>query len=366
MNIGFVVQKLAGGGAERVVSVLCSEFARMVSYECSVLIFFPSENEYATDTGVRRVYLFDTEEAYRSASKGERVRRIRNAVRELRFDAVFPFLWFVGIYTQIACWGLDVKVIQTVRNNPELVPRKKPARILRDWALRAADGVFCQNQDQYGLLPETVRQKAEIIPNPIAEEFFGLRTEPSKNRKIVMFGRLEEQKNYPMMLRAVQSLRDSGKELVVEIYGAGTLAEELQDRIDQAALGDSVKLMGRTENPAECMRDAALFVMTSSFEGMPNSLMEAMAAGLPCVSTDCPTGPSDLIEDGVNGYLVAIDDDRELAARVVELMADGALRGRIGAAGREKVASHYGARRIAEKLAGCFLCGEDFCVKGAE
>lgn len=366
MNIGFVVQKLAGGGAERVVSVLCSEFARMVSYECSVLIFFPSENEYATDSDVRRVYLFDTEDDYRSSSKAERIKRIRNAVKGRHLDAVFPFLWFVGIYTQIACKGLDVKVVQTIRNNPAIVPRKKPARVLRNWALWASDGVFCQNREQYGLLPEAVRQKAEIVPNPVKEEFFGLRTVPSKNRKIVMFGRLEEQKNYPMMLRAVRSLVEAGKDLSVEIYGSGALFDELQVQIDKAELRDAVRLMGRTDSPADSMRDAALFVMTSSFEGMPNSLMEAMAAGLPCISTDCPTGPRDLIEDGVNGYLVAIDDDRVLAERIDALLADGALRDRLGAAGREKVSSLYRPRQIAEKLVDCFLRGEDFCVKRTE
>lgn len=355
MHIGFIVQTLAGGGAERVVSVLSSEFARTSGYKCSVVIFFPMDDEYLTDKHVRKIHLFETEVAYRSSSKIERIKRIRSAIKKERFEAVFPFLWFVGIYTQVACAGMDVKVIQTIRNNPDLVPRGKFARYLRDWSLKKSAGVFCQNQDQYDSLHARVGSKLKIVPNPVSEDFFELDIEPSKNEKIVMFGRLEEQKNYPMMIRAVQSLVKYGRNLRIEIYGAGKLYGDLQKRIDQAGLHDSIKLMGRTNNPSDAMRDAALFVMTSSFEGMPNSLMEAMAAGLPCISTNCPTGPADLIDDGVNGYLVDNDDDHELAQRITGLMSDGELRNKIGSEGRKKISELYKPTQIVGKLIALFL-----------
>lgn len=355
MKIGFIVQTLSGGGAERVVSVLSSEFANMSRFEPSVIIFFPKDSEYPTSEGVNRIYLFESEGAYRSASKHERIKRIRDAVRVSDVKVIFPFLWFVGIYTQIACLGLDVRIVQTVRNNPSLVPCTKTARVLRNWTLSISYGVFCQNREQFDYLPPRIRKKTKVVPNPVAEEFFDLHTEPSAGEKIVMFGRLEQQKNYPMMLRVVQSLKKSGRIVSVEIYGEGSLAGELQNQIDCTGLHDEVKLMGRTENPAEAMRGAALFVMTSAFEGMPNSLMEAMAAGLPCVSTDCPTGPADLIEDGIDGYLIGVGDDCALSKRIEALMSDSELRGRIEAAGRAKMSALYKSDRIANELANCFL-----------
>lgn len=360
MKIGFIVQTLSGGGAERVVSVLSSKFADMPGFEPSVLILFPKDKEYSTNKGVSRIYLFASEKAYRLASKRERIKQIRNAVRANDIKAIFPFLWFVGVYTQVACLGLDVRIIQTIRNNPALVPHSKMARMLRDWTLSISYGVFCQNQEQFDYLPRRVRKKTRVIPNPVAEEFFDLRVEPSKREKIVMFGRLEKQKNYPMMIRAVYSLKKAGKAFSVEIYGEGSLAGELQNEIDCTGLHDVVKLMGRTENPSDVMRDAALFVMTSSFEGMPNSLMEAMAAGLPCISTDCPTGPANLIEDGIDGYLVGVDDDRALSKRIEALMSDADLRCRIGAAGRAKVAALYKPDCIARELASYFLQEDAF------
>lgn len=355
MHIGFIVQTLDGGGAERVVSVLSSQFARTSDYKCTVVIFFPMNDEYSTDKHVHKIYLFETEAAYRSSSKIERIKRIRSVIKKQRFEAVFPFLWFVGIYTEVACTGMDVRVIQTIRNNPDLVPHSKFARLLRDWSLKKSAGVFCQNQDQYDSLHARLGSKLRIVPNPVAEDFFELDIEPSKNEKIVMFGRLEKQKNYPMMIRAVQSLMKYGRNLRIEIYGAGKLYGDLQKQIDQAGLHDSIKLMGRTDNPSDAMRDAALFVMTSSFEGMPNSLMEAMAAGLPCISTNCPTGPADLIDDGVNGYLVSNDDDHALADRIEELLEDNALRDRIGAAAKSKIASLYRPEQLVYRLINCFL-----------
>ena len=90
----------------------------------------------------------------------------------------------------------------------------------------------------------------------------------------------------------------------MDIYGEGSLREQLQNQIDTLGLTDSVKLCGRTNDIVATLVEHDLFIMASNYEGMPNSLMEAMGVGLPCISTDCPTGPKELIGAIQRGILI--------------------------------------------------------------
>ena len=122
-----------------------------------------------------------------------------------------------------------------------------------------------------------------------------------------------------MLLDAFARIKQEFPAYTLTIYGEGPFREELQNRIKLLDLTDSVDLPGQVQNVFECIADAELFVLSSDFEGMPNALMEAMALGTVCISTNCRTGPKDLIDDKENGFLVPVNNEDALANAILSI-----------------------------------------------
>ena len=124
-----------------------------------------------------------------------------------------------------------------------------------------------------------------------------------RTKRIVAVGRLEAQKNYPLLIKAFYLISNEFKDYIVEIYGEGQERSELSKLINELNLNNRVLLMGRHSDVHERIKDASLYVLSSDYEGMPNALMEAMALGLPCIATNCSGGgPKTLITNEVNGF----------------------------------------------------------------
>ena len=170
--------------------------------------------------------------------------------------------------------------------------------------------------------PESLQKKSRIIVNAVNPAFFGVERYPERGL-IVTCGRLNEQKNHDMLIRSFLEVSKYHPHAKLHIYGEGALKNRLQELIDENNLNDKVELCGSTNNVAGVLSRASVFVMSSDYEGMPNALMEAMASGVPCVSTDCPCGgPHMLINDKINGLLVPVGDKVSLANAIQTLLSD--------------------------------------------
>ena len=123
------------------------------------------------------------------------------------------------------------------------------------------------------------------------------------------------------MIDAVKLVAMEYADVSLEIYGAGEQEAELVSYIKTQDLENNVRLMGRSNELYRIYKNADLYLMSSDFEGMPNALAEAMAVGLPCISTDCKTGPRDLVDDGENGYLIPCGDAKAMAERIVRIFS---------------------------------------------
>ncbi|GAA3138601.1 hypothetical protein GCM10010466_31940 [Planomonospora alba] len=188
-------------------------------------------------------------------------------------------------------------------------------------------------RDYQRLLPGTPVVR---IPNAVPD-LAGRRPAAHDTRLVVAAGRLTAQKGFDLLVQAFARVVRDHPDWRLRIYGSGTKKAELRALIDELGVGGNVALMGRTDRLPDRLAEASLYVLSSRFEGLPMVMIEAMAHGLPVVAFDCPTGPADVLTDGVDGLLVPAGDVEALAAGIGRLIRDGELRRRMGAAARETV-----------------------------
>ncbi|HET7352189.1 MAG TPA: glycosyltransferase family 4 protein [Marmoricola sp.] len=192
-----------------------------------------------------------------------------------------------------------------------------------------------RDRDQYR---ELLGPDARIVavPNAVAVEHDG----PALSRHdnvAVAAGRLSRQKGFDLLIRAWRRVGEQHPDWKLHIFGSGPRHDRLQARIDKLGLGDRVQLMGFTEELEEELSRAALFILSSRFEGLPMVLIEAMNLGTPVVAFDCPTGPAELVEDGVTGLLVEPLKVKALAGAINRAIEDPELRAAMGKAGQQRV-----------------------------
>ena len=321
MKILFVSGNLSDGGAQRVISVVASGLAEK-GHDVNLLLFSRNEKEYPINEKVKITAIGRNFAEYSKLSGYARTMFIRKYLKELKPQVAVGFLeGGYGLF--MASIGMRFPKVASARIDPAILLRKKGSRAILDriW-FRAADAVVLQTNRQKQHAKDTGWKNQTVIANPVSDN--ALATEPHfydrPCRRIVMAGRLEKQKNYPMAFAAMERIREQYPDATLDVFGKGSQEAELQNMIAEKGLQNNIFLRGWTQNTVKEYEQSDIYVMCSDFEGMPNALMEAMAAGLPCVSTDCDTGPEDLITDGESGYLVPVGDAEALTARVLRIM----------------------------------------------
>jgi glycosyltransferase involved in cell wall biosynthesis len=176
--------------------------------------------------------------------------------------------------------------------------------------------------------------RVEQIPNALPE--LGGGTSALEEKAVVAAGRLTGQKGFDLLIRAFAQVVPERPDWELRIYGDGSQRAELERLIAELGLNGSVRLMGATSEIGEELARASVFALSSRFEGFGMVLVEAMSKGVPVVSFDCPRGPSEIVDDGVDGVLVPNGDVDALASALVELTGDEQRRRSLGAAGLEK------------------------------
>ena len=162
--------------------------------------------------------------------------------------------------------------------------------------------------------------KAEVLEKAQAtldHPWFG----PTQPPVLVAVGRLQPQKDYPTLIHAFALVRRN-RTVRLLILGEGRERERLQSLIQDQGLEDDVSLPGFVENPYAYLARASLFVLSSRWEGLPTVLVEALCCGIPAVSTDCPSGPREILNEGQYGQLVPVGD-ADMLARAIEKTLDG-------------------------------------------
>lgn len=322
MKVILYINAIHQGGAERVMVNLAESFAASGA-ETILVTSFIDQWEYPLSSAVHRISLEETElkqgKLKRNISRVLKLRRILNREKP---DVLISFMAEPNYRALIAAKGLPVKTIISVRSDPNKEYAGKAGRFLGQYLLPSASGCVFQTEDAKSWFPAKLQAKSTIIFNPVKEDFYRIERTPVPG-KIMTFGRIEAVKNHRLLIDAFSLISKQYPHAELFIYGEGSQMVQLQAYIDDLHLTDRVHLPGQSSNVAALLQEAEMFVLSSDYEGMPNALMEALAAGVPCVSTDCPCGgPRALIEHKKNGLLVPVGDAKRLADAMKKILSD--------------------------------------------
>ena len=270
--------------------------------------------------------------------------RRANVIREIRNSKqIGAYIWLnresVMIPFGISCYRSSLYVAKKFRcpiiyaekNAPEVeFPPDVVDKTVIAKELAKANGVVCQTQAGREFFGDLLKN-AVVINNPIKADL-PERYEGERRKTIVNFCRISKQKNLPLLFEAAVEFHKEYPEYIFEIYGntVETYEEELRDEyinlIDSLGASTYIKLLPPSKKVHTLIRDCAMFVSTSDFEGLSNSMIEAMAIGLPCICTDCLGGGArEVIQDGVNGLLVPMNDPTALCSAMKKMVQEPAL-----------------------------------------
>lgn len=330
------VNGLAKGGAERVAVNLVKYFHESGN-ETVLVTTSIYEEEYEKPQGVRRI-VTETEQdekKNRVVYFWDRFRRIRKIWKQERPDMIVSFIGKVNMIALITSFGLGIPVVVSVRSDPHREYASKMMRFLSKTLFLRAKGIVVQTADAKAYFPFYMQKKVAILSNSLNPKFLRPRFEGKRRNEIVSVGRLDENKNQQMLIRAFDQLAGEFPEMELAFYGDGfpesSTRAELEKLVQELGLTDKVRFMGRRSDVEQCIYESRIFVLTSNIEGMPNALLEAMALGLACVSTDCPCGgPRTVIRDGENGLLIPVGDTDALARALRRILSDPGLEERLG------------------------------------
>ncbi len=319
MKICFITATMAGGGAERVIANLSNELVKR-GHDVTILLTTEYVIEYELDSNVRVVQV-SAKTAHDSRKRLQRIWALRKYLKQNR-DAYFISMpTDTNIYVLLASLFLKINLTISERNDPNAYENKK----LRDIAYILAKKVVFQTPDAKQYFCKRIQKLSTIIPNPVSSNIQVQET-IKRRKRVVAVGRLDEQKNHWLLIDAFELFLKEYPEYELYIYGKGNLQEELMQYIQQKNMQSKIVLAGFSKNVWEEVADCAMYVLPSDYEGMPNSLLEAMAVGMPVIATDCPIGgPRMLIEHEKNGLLVPVGDKEKLYLAMRCLEADEAF-----------------------------------------
>lgn len=324
-KIVFVLEQLYGGGAERVTNALANEICKKEDYEVHILTYFQDEqNEYPRDDRIiRHNMALNYENKSRLRSLSEKMIFLRCTIKSISPDCVISLAMpKTAILLSVATIGLNIPLILSERNDPVRFPSSKFVRLLRGICYRRCSGVVFQTNEAKSFFSAAVQKKSEVICNPITSNLPD-RFEGVREKKIVNFCRLHEQKNLDLLIDAFSESLKTFPEYVLYIYGEGPERNRLSKKITAMNLTDKVFMPGYSDDIYNEIVKAAVFVSSSDYEGISNSMLEAIAIGVPTVCTDCPAGGArEVIQDGVNGLLVPTKDVTAMANAIVRILAD--------------------------------------------
>lgn len=344
MRIVVVTRNMGAGGAERVIAQLLRAWTDQGA-DCSLVCMHPGEDFYDVPQEVSRYDVPQLAENY-NVDKLKKYAYLRKMLKKLRPDVVLALPEEIGIYVILAMLGTKIPVVVSERNNPWVMPDKRITRLLRRVAYPFARGLIFQTRQAASFFPARQQKKGIVLPNPLDLSRLPEVYHRQREKVVVSAGRLNKQKNFPLLVQAFAKFRESHPDYRLVIYGEGELRCDLENLAEKLLPQGSWSFPGRVEDLPRRISRCEIFALSSDYEGVPNVLIEAMASGTPAVSTDCaPGGAAELIENGKNGLLVPVGHVDALA-QALSYLADHPEKTRLLAAEALGICRKLDAREV--------------------
>lgn len=313
-----------GGGAEKTVSLLSNALVNR-GFKVYLAVLSSKEATYKLDT---KVEYYKIDRSLKSSNRVfkniYRLKLLKSMINSFRPDLLVGYTIQGGIMGCILSRRTGVKCVVCERQDPyqfSYLMRK-----LRDKLYKNASGAVFQTIDAQSYFSNIVKDSV-VIPN-----FININTIPDvtaiEDRKNVIcsVGRLTEAKDHRTLIKAFALVHAKLPNFKLIIWGDGELRENLIEYAKQLNLDNFVVFPGRSSTVLDEIKNSKIFILSSRYEGYPNALLEAMALGIPCISTDCPCGgPKSMIIDGQNGFLIPVGDFKKMAERTLNVLSNEAL-----------------------------------------
>lgn len=317
------------GGAERVLSNLANELVEdfnitiITLYKCQP--FYPLKKEI--NLKYCKEHYLDSPTKWQSLlNHWTLFYNLNKSLKNHQIDICIGFMTTSNIYAALVSKLRKIPSIISERIHPEFYEIGSFWNFIRKKTYPLSTHLVVQTHSIQKYFETFMKsEQLRIIKNPLAPDLASKRNLNEIREKIILnIGRLDNQKNQDLLIKAFANIHQDGWKL--NIIGEGVNRKIYEDLIKSLHLEDKVTLLGIRSDVHTYLNHAGIFVFSSRFEGFPNALTEAMYFGLPCISTDCPSGPSELIKDGINGYLIPVGDQLSLEKRLQELIAAPNLR----------------------------------------
>ncbi|WFR57881.1 glycosyltransferase [Anaerocolumna sp. AGMB13025] len=321
-KVVFVMPRLGGkgwGGAHR-VSVMLSNYLANSGYDTTIIVRENSSIDYPVDSKIRIICL-----DAKDNSASERLKccfSIRNILKNYKDAYVIVFISRIAVETYLSCLFLRVKIIGSERTDPRNEPKRAAFRFLRGLIFGYMYKTVYQTPEAMKYFPKKAQKNGKIIPNPISpnlpERFNGIR-----KKEIVTFCRIDKQKNLPLLIDSFIEVHEKVPDYILRIYGEGIIEDEIKAYILDKNADTFIFMEPFSNEIHEKVVDCTAYVSSSNYEGLSNSMLEAMAIGLPSICTDCPIGGARMvISNNENGVLVPVNDKDSMVSAILKLIQD--------------------------------------------
>lgn len=331
MKIVFLTNSIGFGGAEKMMAFVANSLCKR-NHTVSIINFNSVGKEInSIPQSIDERINVNTYSGIQG-SNWTRLKKLAFAFRTIsraNADVIVGFTAFPNYVGKICGCLKRIPSIMSERGNPFITINKKNLHSLLELVvINQSDGGVFQIEGARAFYGKRLQQKSTIIPNPIFfKEDLSFVPIEQREKTIVSVGRLDNyQKRYDIMVKAFSIFVKSHPQWVLKLYGDGSDVDQIKEWVKEENIVDKVQFMGVAKNPMKEIRTAGMFLITSDFEGISNSLLEAMAIGLPCVSTDStPGGARMLINDGVDGLLAPIGNPQKIANAMKRFVEDPEL-----------------------------------------
>lgn len=347
MRVVIYTHYLKGGGAEKRAATYANYLFEN-GVDVHVVAMHATENEYDINPNIKRSFVANNKSEYDNLSVRKRLKKLREIFINIKPTIIVSFLTTYGLYSVLA-----------KRHSKELKNTKLIYCVTlyqRKYSLmhRIIDFLCCLHSDKISLqcfeqlkCNRLFKRKCIVNYNPIDDRWNDNKRDYS-NLSIISVGRLTKQKRFDLAIKGVHEAHKINPNISLDIYGSGPLKNKLQNLINRLGAREYIKLNDFSfELPKELERHNVM-ISSSRFEGFPNGLAEGMLAGLVCLSTPCPTGPREIIDNNVNGVLFR--DKKELVSSLIRLSRDKDLCKKIALKARKSILTRFEASVVLPKF----------------